>query len=237
MNSGKVESAKAVQEVSKLAGKMIDSCDEFGRFITDYADASLSVAFGIFEDKLRYMRWERQVRLMQRANSFLAQEGFDKPTRVIPLKYAVPLLQAASLEDDDYLQDLWAKLIVNSVIPTNGALINRTLIDILERLSPVEAKILNVVYEIPYEDMHHHGVCTRNLPESALRLGEHGEQGDKGEPKDEVKFALANLDRLGCISVARSMGGGQLFAQINPTLLGKTLVDACKLPSEKVRIS
>lgn len=233
MNDELKESAKAIQEVAKTAGKAIDLSDRFGRFITRYIGASLEAAFGIFEDKLKYMRWERQVRLMQRANDFLSEEGFTQPTRAIPLKFAVPLLEAASLEDDDDLQDLWAKLIVNSAIETSGVIINRTFIDILERLSPMEAKILNVVYSIPYDDMHHHGVDTRNLPESAKAFPEKSANIERVEPAEEVKLALANLDRLGCISVSRSMGGGQLFGTLNPTLLGKRFVEACKLPSER----
>jgi len=233
MNDEIKESAKAVQEVAKTAGKAIDLSEKFGQFISQYVGASLSASFGIFEDKLKYMRWERQIRLMQRANDFLLKEGFAQPNQEIPLKFAVPLLEAASLEDDDYLQDLWAKLIVNSAIETSGITINRTFIDILERLSPMEAKILNVVYEIPYEDMHHHGVDTRNLPRSAVSFPEKSAQIERMEPPEEVKLALANLDRLGCISVSRSMGGGQLFGGLNPTLLGKRFFEACKLPSER----
>lgn len=227
------ESAKAVQEVAKTAGKAIDLSEKFGTFITRYVDASLTAAFGIFEDKLKYMRWERQIRLMQRANDFLVNEGLNQPTRAIPLKFAVPLLEAASLEDDDYLQDLWAKLIVNSAIETSGVVINRTFIDILERLSPIEAKILNVVYAIPFDDMHHHGADTRNLPESANAFPENSAKNEIVEPAEEVKLALASLDRLGCISIGRSMGGGQLFGMLNPTLLGKRFVEACTLRSDK----
>jgi len=233
MNDELKESAKAVQEVAKTAGKAIDVSEKFGMFMARYVGASLTAAIGIFEDKLKYLRWERQVRLMQRAHDFLSSEGFDQPTRAIPLKFAVPLLEAASLEDDDYLQDLWAKLIVNSAIETSGVMINRTFIDILERLSPMEAKILDVVYAIPYDDMHHRGVDTRNLPESAKSFPEKSAKIERVEPTDEVKLSLANLDRLGCISVSRSMGGGQLFGTLNPTLLGKRFIEACKLQSER----
>ncbi|KAA0887987.1 Abi-alpha family protein [Oryzomonas rubra] len=227
------ESAKAIQEVAKTAGKAIDLSDKFGQFISRYVGTSLSEAFGIFEDKLKYMRWERQVRLMQRANDFLLKEGFSQPTQAIPMKFAVPLLEAASLEDDDYLQDLWAKLIVNAAIEESDITINRTFIDILERLSPLEAKILDVVYAIPYEDMHHNGVDTRNLPNSAQVFPENSSNIERMEPSEDVKLALANLDRLGCISVSHSMGGGQLFGTLNPTLLGKRFFKACKLPSER----
>ena len=46
---------------------------------------------------------------MQRAEQLLLEAGLSNPTRAIALKLAVPLLEAASLEDDDYLQDLWAR--------------------------------------------------------------------------------------------------------------------------------
>ena len=108
------ETAKAVQEVAKTTGKAIDAGEKFGGFISRYIAGSIEQGTGIFEDKLKYMRWERQVRLMQRAEQLLKETGLSQPTRAIPLKLAIPLLEAASLEDDDYLQDLWARLLVNA---------------------------------------------------------------------------------------------------------------------------
>jgi hypothetical protein len=52
------ETAKATQEVAKTAGKAIDSVSEFGKFIARFIEGSLEAGVGIFEDKLRYMRWE-----------------------------------------------------------------------------------------------------------------------------------------------------------------------------------
>ena len=64
---------------------------------------------GLFEDRLMYARWERQMRLMSRAEEFLKKSGLFAPTRAVPLKLAVPLLQAVILEDNDELQDRWAE--------------------------------------------------------------------------------------------------------------------------------
>ena len=108
------ETAKAVQEVAKTTGKAIDAGKEFGGFISRYIAGSIEQGMGIFEDKLKYIRWERQVRFMRRANQLMKQLGLTQPTRPIPLKLALPLFEAASLEDDDYLQDLWARLLVNA---------------------------------------------------------------------------------------------------------------------------
>ena len=225
------EESNTIKEVAKAWGRTVDLAEQFGGFIAKYIDGPLEQGIGILKDKLMYMRWERQVRLMQRASEFLSKEGFTQPTQVIPLKFAIPLLEAASLEDDDYLQDQWAKLIVNSAIEASGVVLTRTYIDILERLSPMEAKILNVMYSIPSGVMYHRRIDTLHLPESA-RIYDENTQNRK-EPAEEIMLALANLDRLGCISASMSLGGGQLFRMVSPTILGKKFVEACILPSER----
>lgn len=58
------ESAKAVQKIAKTTGKAV-------------------------EDRLRYMRWERQIRLMKRAEEFMREIGLSGLTRALPLKFAV----------------------------------------------------------------------------------------------------------------------------------------------------
>jgi len=231
-----IETAKATQEVAKATSKALDTSEKFGSFISKYIGGSLEQAVGIFEDKLKYIRWERQQRLFMRAQEFIENEGANI-TRPLPIKHAIPLLSAASLEEDDYLQDIWARLLVNFTIETSSVEASRTYIDILERLSSLEVKIISAVYINDYDSMHHNGVATRELPHKAIVLPEKKDEETreamKIEPSDEVRLALANLDRLGIVSVSRSMGGGQLFGSLNPTLLGKAFFEACTLPSEK----
>lgn len=223
------ESAKAVQEVAKASGKAIDAGQNFGGFIARFVAGSLEQGMGIFEDRLKYMRWERQVRLMQRANQLLKEIGLERPTRAIPLKLAVPLLEAASLEDDDYLQDMWARLLVNAANGDSRVSLQRAYISILEQITPFEALILQKIYALPYDDTRHNGVAVGNLPES-VAVGPEGSKADElPEPREDVTLALANLARVGCIVIQKSMGGGELFKEINPTLLGKTFVEACTL--------
>ena len=45
---------------------------------------------------------------MDRANDFMTQRGSQLIRRPVPLNVAIPLFEAASLEEDDDLQDLWA---------------------------------------------------------------------------------------------------------------------------------
>jgi hypothetical protein len=52
--------------------------------------------------------------LMERANKFLAERGLDSPTRPLLLNIAIDIVRDGSLEQDDGLQNLWAKLLVNA---------------------------------------------------------------------------------------------------------------------------
>ena len=227
------ESAKAVQEVAKTSGKMIEATKDFCGFISRYISGPLEQGMGIVEDKLKHIRWERKIRLMQRANDFRKSIGIDAPIKPIPLKLAIPLLEAASLEDDDYLQDLWAKLLVNSTIENGPVDLKRSYIDILESLSHLEAKILSVIYAIPDVEIGNKLLITTNLPAS-IEMKYEDNREVPIPPNAEVTFALANLARLGCISLPTTWGGGQIFGHIYPSVLGRSLVEACTLKPSPV---
>ncbi|OAA93537.1 Abi-alpha family protein [Clostridium coskatii] len=218
---------KVVEEVAKTAGKAIDLAQSFGSFISKFISGSVEQGMGIFEDKLKYMRWERQVRLMQKANEFMKEIGLDEPNKPIKLKFAIPLLQGATVEDNDYLQDLWAKLLVNSSNKNSNVELTRIYIDILERLTPYEAKILEKIYSIPFEYMQHKGVVTQYLPDSIQIAGENNDSNQINN--DQLELALVDLARLGCIVPMHTLGGGEFFGVVNPTLLGKHFVLACTL--------
>jgi hypothetical protein len=231
------EVSKATQEVAKATTKALGTAEKFGGFVSKYVGGSLEQAMGIFEDKLKYHRWERQERLFMKAQDFMEKEGLERPNNLVALKYAVPLLQAASLEENDGLQDLWAKLLVNYSTANSSIEASRTHIDILERISPLEAEIITAIYSHPYEIMHLESVGTQDLPISVVvlpeKIDESTREAIKIEPSDEVKLALANLDRLGVLWVSRYIGGGQHFGTLNPTLLGKNFFNACTLLSDK----
>lgn len=223
------EEAKAVQEVAKTSGKFIDGIRDFGSFVTKFISGPLEQKKGILEDELKYSRWENQIKLMQKAEKFIVECGLNtQPTNPIPFKLAVPLFQAATLEDDDYLQELWASLLINSSYNESGVKLTRTFIDVLERISSFEARILMKIYELPYGETESSGVITVNLPDKAIPKKDKDIKEYHLE-NEEVLFALANLASLGCISAGRTIGGGQRFELVNPTILGRYFVRSCAL--------
>ena len=105
----------------------------------------------------------------------------------------------------------------------------RAYIEILEQITPPEASILLRIYSLPYENMRHSGVEIWKLPSQAIVGKDDFKTDDLPEPSEEIQLALANLARLGCISLQRSVGGGEIYKKVNPTLLGKSFVEACTL--------
>ncbi|UEP58330.1 Abi-alpha family protein [Acidithiobacillus ferriphilus] len=221
------ETAKAVVEVAKTTGKAIDASREAGRFISRFIAGSLEQGVGIFEDRLRYMRWERQLRLMKRSEEVLHELGFEGPTRPVPMKIAIPLLQTASMEEDDSLQDRWINLLVNAANEKSGVEVNRAYIEILSQITPLEAQILDAIYFLPFAEIQHRGVITSDLPDNVYVAPRN--QSEWQEPAYEVALALANLARIQTLKPTMVMSGAELYSRVIPTIMGSAFVSACRV--------
>lgn len=217
------------KETVKTIEKGIDLAQKVGNFIAPLMKGTLEQGIGIFQDKLRYIRWERLNRLIQKSNDYMEELGIDEIQHPISLKYMIPLLQGASVEEDDDLQDLWIRLLVNS-IKDEGIELKRVYIDILERLSPLEVKIINAIYSLSFDEYRHATLLTYNLPnEIKIQSKELKKNQNMELDNEDVELALVNLARIGCLAPARTAGGGESFSVINMTLLGKKFYEACTL--------
>ena len=224
------ETAKAAQEIARTTSDIVGASEKFGSFIAKHINSSLESAMGIFEDKLKYMRWERQQRLISRATEFLAKENLNGPTKALPLKLAVPLLEGASLEEDDELQDIWAKVLINATTEDSGISITRNFIDVLERFTPTSARLFFNIYSTQITDSEFEEI---DYPDKGSVLPEERSEAICMSPIEEVQLGYAELDRLGCLNIKREMRNGKLVCKVRATHFGKAIYEACTLPSEK----
>jgi hypothetical protein len=224
------EEAKAVQEVAKTTDTAIRAVEKMGKFIANVAGVPIATAVGIFEDKLSYMRWENQLNLIDKANEKLAERGLCSPTRVLPLQFTVPLVEAASLEDDDYLQDLWATVLVNAADETVDVQHRRAFISILEDMTSLDVKILKVIGAATRNPAYQLNVLSPGfyqgyLPERAAELDDF--DNEVPTPKKEVRIAVGNLQRLNVLSISQSVDGVLDPNHVRITALGKELLRLC----------
>ena len=180
------ESAKFGTTSVKFTEKMLD-------FISKILGNPIEEAAGIIGDKLQYIRWQRQVRMVDEVNKILISKGLDK-TRTIPPKFALPMLEQASLEEDDDLQDIWCKLIANSLDPNFDSEIRYAFIEIIKSLTSLDAKILKSVYG---EVSNKSDSTITQMSKISLDVETINRYLDASE--DELDISFNNLMRVQCL--------------------------------------
>jgi hypothetical protein len=174
-------------------------------------------------DHLKVVRFERQIRLIDRVRRFLAERGMDGPTRTIALKIGLPLLDNATLEEDDDLQDVWARLLVNGGDADSGIEMRRAFVSVLAEMTALDVRNLALIEQAGQSNAESAstGVWTCRLPEKGIAFVQAGET--RGElPSSDVTISLSNLERLGCIDAA-----SQTYQMVDLTPFGRALVRAC----------
>ena len=189
------EHAKAIQELAKAAGKGIDATRGLGSFFAMVFGGAAEEAGGLLQDWIVYrrelsnLRWERLTRLAHRTEELCKARSAGEVTRPIPAKLALQILDEASLEEDDFLQDMWAQLLATALDP-EAPNVHRSFARILPEFEPIDAKILMFLAQQKWglfmgDDAP--GVSLKKLSE------------EMGLPENEGKVSLVNLFRLGCV--------------------------------------
>lgn len=151
------EQAKAVQEVAKTSGKLVEAAEKVGGFVSKIVGGASTQVGGILEDWAKYYRYKNLLAIADKVEVLHAQRKLEGKTIPIPPRAAIPMLESASLEDDEVLQEVWARLIANSTDPNFKESLHPGYIEIVKQISPDEAIILNSflkikVYPILFKD-------------------------------------------------------------------------------------
>ena len=127
----------AKEGITQLANKASE-------FLGKVVNPPLEELGGLLADKVRFWRFKNQVNIILQAESFLEQRGIEP--RKIPLKTLAPLLEHSSWEEDPHMQTMWASLLANAANPDYSYDIHSTYVDILNQLSPLEARLLDLLF-------------------------------------------------------------------------------------------
>jgi len=216
--------AKATEEGAKASREAIQASRELGRFFSGPAGELV----GMWWDHLKVVRFERQVRLWERVRHFCNERGLLAPTRKIPLNIGAPLLENATLEEDDGLQDVWARLLVNSADVSSGIEPRRGFVSVLAEMSLLDVRNLAEIWNATKlnDEGGPIGVWTYELPERAIPARNADPERDPN-PSPDVEISLSNLARLGCIISSNRAPVLQTHHLVNLTPFGRALIEAC----------
>lgn len=184
---GKV--ADATTEVAKTGAKAIDSTDKLAGFVYRIIGEPIEIAAGTFlTDPLKELQKRRLRSLQIKTEKFLNARGIEGSRRVMP-KVAVPLLENATLEEDDDLQSLWASLLA-SALDSDASMVERKYVSVLADLTADDVYALSDIYS-DWNDP------ARRMPsqDGTLTYGE-GVDGTAGHNA----ISVVTLNRLGLIA-------------------------------------
>ena len=136
------ETSKAIAEIAKTTGKGIELAEKVGGFISKVIGPACNQLGGIMGDWAGYFRYTNLSTIADKVERRHSRRKLQGKTIPIPPRFAIPILESASLEDDETLQDVWAKLIANSMDPHFKPGIHPGYIEIVKQMSPDEAIIL-----------------------------------------------------------------------------------------------
>lgn len=96
----------------------------------------------LFEDKVRRWRLNNILRVLEKAKGKMDFDGAQL-NLTANARVGLSIMEECSSVDNDELQDLWAGLFVSSCTPDGRDDSNMNFVDLLRRMSTVEARILD----------------------------------------------------------------------------------------------
>jgi len=132
-----------IKSVEKIAEATRDIIVRLGDSFDKYLGSPAVEVGGLAGDWMKYYRYKNTLAIFDKVQELHRQRKLEgKPIPISP-RIAIPLLEAASAEDDGTLQSLWARLIANSTDPNTHIPIHPGYIEIIKQLTPDEAVIIN----------------------------------------------------------------------------------------------
>ena len=150
----------------------------------------------------------------------MRDRGLVGATRSIAPAFLLPLLERASIEGADDLQDVWAMMLANATDADCRTEMRSAFVAMLGEMTHLDVVILAKLASAYNDPAFPHGLPTSMLPD------EIGHGGDAQLLIGPVGISLYNLARFGCIEAIPAMGG-MSYGQVWVTVLGKAFVAAC----------
>ncbi|GAD22056.1 Abi-alpha family protein [Acidovorax sp. MR-S7] len=226
-----VEGAKAIQEVAKTANTGLETLQKSGGYLAQLFSGVLEQWFGIKEDNLRFKRASNLFKLHQKLEAELHNLGVPQSKLdELPLNFLLPALSEASLEGDEEVLEIWARLVANSVQSGKPRV---AFVSILKEMTPLDARVFAAIYSISSPSGRFVQVAIEGLPDKVEIIQER----EYSRPSSEVIESLANLERLGIIAFGTSWSGGEVFERANQTTLGQALFNAIKPHNDTIMTS
>ena len=193
-----VEGAKALQEMAKAASKAMDLSEKLGGFFGRVFGPAADELGQTLGERARFWRFLNALNVFEKAKKITASRSVpDEMLKILPFSDALRLVEAFSQEEDNAVQNLWARLMANAVDPNFEVKAKKVYIELLKSFSSSEAAFTDLIWQCEGRSYF------RTKDDVSKFNGEMNELAERSWRKFsefEQKVALQNLVRLRCIT-------------------------------------
>jgi hypothetical protein len=184
-------------------------------------------------------RAERALTVVAKTSQLLT-DGKVTPSAVPPRLLSMTLIAAAD-EDNPDMQRLWATLLANSADPEQQKNMMPAFVSILQNLSPIEARVLELVYQESLDERprigYNPGEDVRGDRMTLVGGDDPSANIELTIGSDDLRVMTDNLGRLGLLEVTYS-GATRFdmssfdkdYGTLTLSPLGRRFVQACTVP-------
>jgi hypothetical protein len=200
MTQNPVDVGKQAKDIAEAANVGVDAVAKLGTFVDNVFGNAIKNGLGLIGDKLAYYRLERAMELQHKVEQRLKAKGINAK-RYVPVSFGLPILEKATVEENDDLQKLWANLLTNALDPKYTGNITRNFVSILSDIEPSDARILDLVVK------EYLGLTDEQKAQALFELAKISAH--TGVPLAECENSVRNLMRLGLFKPGTVQGGVQ----------------------------
>lgn len=176
---------------NEVISKAIDLASGVGKFLKTIVGPAASEIGLMLGDSVRFYRYKNLVRIAEKVEAIEKVRQLEGKAIEIPMRYAIPIIEFASKDDDDVIQNRWALLIANAIDSNVKLDIKKAYLDVLASLEPLDVLILDFLSAKDIEEKYPFiakSYLNANLLAETLN-----------QNVEELKISLQSLYRLGCI--------------------------------------
>jgi hypothetical protein len=196
-------------EQAKLGQELVKAARDSGSYLADiFGDLPRDLMGLLIGDRVKARRIENAVNFSKKLQERLEAQAAQEPPS---LKFAIPILAAAVDEENEGLQELWARLLATAMDPARRDEMRQTFVETVKQMDPMDALVLEAIRKNGGEQWQPSGVQVVVASHSCSR--------------EEVIVSFQHLAKLECIDFMDRTG-----SRFNPylTAFGKLLTDVVR---------
>lgn len=185
-----IATANAVEALANTASKALEISKKLGGFSNQVFGDLVIDSFGLLSDKLKFYRIEKALLLSDKLNENLKKRGINSTT-AIPPKVGIPLIETATLEEEEDLHSRWANMLTNAMDPNYKGKISRSYVSIFADFEAIDVLVLDTIckdYHALPDGLKSQTLFDSNKIAQILKMN-----------KVHLEILLRNLIRLGCV--------------------------------------